>query len=362
MLPIVAVSLLWSLFCVLERQRTRAVLLVPVFLSLTFQLNFSALALTVPVAVVLAYRARQVHWPAFAAGVGVAIVLLAPWLAHEVKHGFPDVVTLATEGRGDGGGATPGAGTVEAIRETARLAGDTGWNYVVGRSQALFVDDAGWAWTLGRGAGLLAAGLLLLGLVTCSVCVVRGARLRRAWPPVELDLEEAQRALLLVWLVGIWLSHSLSATEKVAPHYLIVTYPVTFAVMALGLADAFGFARGRARRVAAIAAAGLIAAIAVAFVTFTVAFDDFVDEHGGTAGDYGVVYREQAALARVVRERRLDADDPVIEFLATGSFDPEPGAGTLVAVRNRLAVPTGLQCDGELRSFGPLDACFPPNG
>ena len=62
MLPVFTVSLLWALFLVLERRRTRAVLLVPVLLCLTFQLNFSALALVVPAAVALAYRAREVSW------------------------------------------------------------------------------------------------------------------------------------------------------------------------------------------------------------------------------------------------------------------------------------------------------------
>ena len=69
-----------GLFLVLERRRTRAVLFVPVLLCLMFQLNFSALALVVPAAVALAYRAREVSWRWFAVGVGLAVVLLSPWL------------------------------------------------------------------------------------------------------------------------------------------------------------------------------------------------------------------------------------------------------------------------------------------
>ena len=61
-LPIIDVLLLWCLLIVLERHRARAVLLVPVLVCLAFQLNFSALALVGPVAVVLAYRAREVDW------------------------------------------------------------------------------------------------------------------------------------------------------------------------------------------------------------------------------------------------------------------------------------------------------------
>ena len=55
-LPLLTVTLLWSLFLVLERRRSIAVFFVPVLLCLAFQLDFAALALVVPAAVVLLYR------------------------------------------------------------------------------------------------------------------------------------------------------------------------------------------------------------------------------------------------------------------------------------------------------------------
>jgi hypothetical protein len=78
---------------VLERPRSRAVLLVPVLLCVTFQLDFSALALVIPVAVLLLYRSRAV--PAFAVGVGLAALLLAPWLR---PRGEPRVRVVAGSG------------------------------------------------------------------------------------------------------------------------------------------------------------------------------------------------------------------------------------------------------------------------
>ena len=101
-LPVVAVAFLWSMFTVLERPRSRAVVFIPILLCLAFQLNFSALALVIPATVLLLYRAREVHWPAFALGVGVAVLLLAPWLYHQVTNGFADVSTLLS-GAPDGG-------------------------------------------------------------------------------------------------------------------------------------------------------------------------------------------------------------------------------------------------------------------
>ncbi len=362
MLPVFTVSLLWSLFCVLERSRTRAVLLVPVLLCVTFQLNFSAIALVVPVVAVLAYRARQVHWPAFAAGVGVAILILAPWLVFEARHGFGDVRTLVTEGRGDSGSSVPGAGTIEAVRETTRIVGAIGWDYVAGASRALFAADAGHAWTFGRAASFLAVSLLALGLVTSTLRVLRGARLRRAWPYIALDTEGERRALLLVWIGGIWLSYATSATDRVYPHYLIVTYPVSFAIQALGLSDAVSAVRGRHRGAAQAGAIAVVAVMVSAYVAFTVSFDRFLDREGGTAGDYGVVYRDKSALARVVRERGLRvADEPVLDFLVTGDMEAPTGSQSPVQVRDSIRNPDPLFCDGDVRSFGPLAVCLPPS-
>jgi 4-amino-4-deoxy-L-arabinose transferase-like glycosyltransferase len=361
-LPVFTISLLWSLFCVLERRRSRAVAAVPVLLCLTFQLNFSAVALVLPAAAVLLYRIRDVHWPALAVGVGVAVLLLGPWLAHEADHGFNDVRILVQEGQGDSGSSTTGAGTIKAVEETARLVGARGWSYVTGPSQALFEDDAGWAWTAGRLASLAAIALLALGIVTSLVQIVRSGGFRRRWPFVELGIDGARRALLLVWLGGIWLSYAGSATSRVYPHYLIVTYPVVFAVQALGVSDLVAGAPGRVRRIAAGAAIAVAAAVAVGFVAFTVSFHGFIEDEGGAAGDYGIVYRDKEALVRVAKERGLRvADEETLDFLVTGSMDTPPPTGPAVVVRDGLDDPTPLPCTGELRSFGPLQACFPPS-
>jgi hypothetical protein len=246
------------------------------------------------------------------------------------------------------------------VRQTARIVGDANWAFVLGPSRAAFVHDAGVAWTLGRAAGAAAIVLLSLGLVTSTVVAVRGARLRRGWPPLDLQPTAARRALLLVWLVGIWLSYADSATDRVQPHYLIVAYPVSFAFVVLGLADASSLLRGPARRIAAGASVALVIGLAAAFFAFTFQFHRFLARHGGTGGDYGVIYRDSSALAGLVRARGLDSDDPAVEFLATGSDEPPKGARRLVTTLNLLANPHLPPCRGERRSFGPLTACFPP--
>jgi hypothetical protein len=358
-LPIVDVLLLWSLLLVLERRRSRAVLLVPVLVCLAFQLNFATLALLAPVAVVLAYKARDVDWRSLLVGAGCAVLLLGPWLGHEAAHGFADVGRLLSEGRGDRGSAPLGTGAGDAIRETMNLVGAWNWGYVVGASRSALAADAGWAWTYGRWASGVVTTLLVLGLFTCTLRVVLGIRRRRGWPWVELDVPARRRALLLVWLLGIWLSYSTSGTDRIYPHYFIDTYPVSFAVAALGLADVVGVVRPRLRLATALAA-GITVAVVAGYAAFMVAFLGFLDREGGASGDYGVVYRDQEALAHAVRERGLDiADQPVLELLVTGRLQESPRRAGLVRAQNRLVDSTPLACEGERRSFGPLVACFP---
>lgn len=337
-LPVVTVLLLWCLFAVLERSRSRVVFFLPVLGSVAIQLNLSAVALAVPIVALLVYRARDVHLRALVLGVLAGILLLAPWLAHNAKHGFRDFSLIANNGRGHGGAA--GTGTIEAIRQTVNLVSAEGWSFVVGPHH-----QPGVAYTLGRIAGIAVVVLLALGMLTSLAVVVRAVRL-----PARLATDASRRALLLVWLFGIWISYITSTKSGVGPHYLIVTYPVTFVLAALGLVDA---ARGL-RAAPPVAAALLVAA----FVAFTVSFQHFVQRQGGTAGDYGVVYDDTAALAAAARARGLHVDDAAAEYLITGHLGLPPGT-RVIATRNRLQDPSPLPCRGVRRSFGPLEACFP---
>jgi hypothetical protein len=361
LLPILTVSLLWALFVVIERRRTRAVLLVPVLVCLAFQLNFSALALVVPAALVLLYRSRDVHWPAFGLGVAAAVVLLGPWLAHEAGNGFADVGKLLSGGRGDPGSALASSGLLEAVRQTVRILGVGNWDYVVGASHAQLADEAGTAWRLARIAAVAAAVLLAVGLVTCAVRVVRGRRPSRRWPFVELEIRAARRALLLAWLAGIWLSYATSARDRVLPHYLIVTYPVSFAVAALGLSDLVALARPRFRAGALAVGVAALALVVAGFVAFTVSFHRFLARHGGADGDYGVVYDDSYAVAQLVRVRGLRVgNDPAVDFLAFGHLDaPGEGSGVVTTETHFDGSPPS-PCAGELRRFRALSVCLPP--
>lgn len=322
------------------------------------QLNFAALALVVPIAAVIAYRARLFHWRGFALGTGATVILLAPWLAHDAKHGFKDFIALAEEGRGHGP-SVPGAGTVAAIRQTADLVGVGDWGFVTGSSQHLFARDAGAWWALAYAAGIAAVVLLVLGFVTSAARIGRNTRRVSGWPGIEFTSGAGPRALLLVWLAGVWLSYVASARGKVAPHYMIVTYPVTFVLISLSLSDMVRDAPRSLVRSARVGSIAVVTTMMVAFAAFALSFQRFVARHGGTSGDYGVIYRDKSELAARVRARRLNVDDPVLQFLVGGSLGLQPGRRGLVTTRDRLTGGIPLSCVGAREHFGALEACFP---
>jgi 4-amino-4-deoxy-L-arabinose transferase-like glycosyltransferase len=361
LLPIVTVLLLWSLFVLLERSRSRLVLFVPILLSLTVQLNFSALALVVPVLLVVVYRWRHVNWLALLAGVGVVLLLLSPWLVHDAKHHFSDVTTLAKSGRGEGSPDYIGQGAIEAVRQTVYIVSAGNWGYVAGPSRVLLQHEAGWEWTVGRIAGFVSVGGCLLGMLSSLVVIGCRTRLRRGWPFVLFDLDAERRLVLLVWILGIWLSYVDSTRDRVLPHYLIAIFPIPFVLAGLGISDVASLARGRAARPARLAAYAAAAAVAIGFLAFDTGFTQFLQHRGGTDGDYGVVYHDKAALAAAARRDHLGVYDVhELQWLATGSFDTPPGQ-RLVTVLDRLTQSGQLPCTGKLRTFGALEACFPPS-
>jgi hypothetical protein len=342
-LPLVTVGLLWSLLVVLERSNTRCVALVPVLLVVAFQLNMSAVTLVVPVVAVLAYRARDVNWRAAIAGAILGVLSLAPWLAHVAKHGFHDVGLIFANGRGHHGGSTGGGG-LEALRQTIHLVSAEGWGYETGASH-----QSGLPWVLGRAAGIAVLAFLLVAVVRTVVLVARERR--------SSSLDTKRRALLVVWLAGVCVAYLPSKTSGVGPHYLLVSYPASFLLAAIGLRDVVGAAPRRA----ALASAVVVTAVAAGFVAFTLSFQSFVQRHGGTAGAYGVVYDHSVALATAVRNRHLHVGFARSEYLVTGHLQVPEGTppSDVVTVRDRLRDDVPLTCSGRRRTFGPLEACFP---
>ena len=120
-----------------------------------------------------------------------------------------------------------------------------------------------------------------------------------------------------------------------------------------------GVLRTRLRCATVIGFSATLAVVA-GYTAFMVAFLRFLDREGGASGDYGVVYRDEEALARLIKQRGLAvADQPALELLASGRLRVPKGRAPLVRVRNTLVDSTPFACTGQRRSVGPLLACLP---
>jgi len=184
-LPLLCVCLLGALFAVAERDRTRAVLWVPVLVALLWQIHFSATGLALVAGVVLAWRARRRHGPALAAGTLVALLTLAPYLDHLRDTGFADLARMAGDpAASDASDERVGIAEVvgAAARHTASISAGTDLTYALGRrSAADFAERTGCApaalatvggWRATDGATTTAA----------AIPGTRGPRPSRSWP------------------------------------------------------------------------------------------------------------------------------------------------------------------------------------
>lgn len=356
-LPVVTVVLLLCLFLVLERDRTWAVGAVPVLLCACFQLHFSAVALAAPVVVVLAYRLRALHLGALVLGVVGAVLLFSPYMWHELQNGFFDLHRLAGEG-GDGPTAWNWAGVSRAIDRTSQLVSAEDWRYMLGPDEVGFASDHRLVRIAGRAAGLGTVFALLAGTVLLSVRVTRRASPSGRWPFVALDVATAREALLVVWLIVVWLSFVSSAPARVFPHYLIVTYPISFLVIGILVRDVRDRVSRTRWRPLHVAVPAAVAAATLGLAGFTLASQSFVAANGGAAGDYGVAYRHIAALARFAASEQRPIDD--VAFEATRQLFPHgtENVGRPIAVANTIRGEAVPACDGSSRRFGPLFACI----
>jgi hypothetical protein len=207
-------------------------------------------------------------------------------------------------------------------------------------------------------ASLITAASLVAGLGWLSWSVMRGDRRNRSLLQRLIAVPEG---LLLVWMASIWIAALGMRLQYVHPHYFAITYPVSLVIAVLTLHRvARGIASG-ATPFAARLTSALILAVSVSYGTWTLCFFRFVSEHGGTAGDYGVVYRDKRAVVdfarsqgRAVRSNSM----PELPMLEDAFHDgASPADGPVLRVE-RPTPDESTRCDGDTRTFGALEACL----
>lgn len=350
-MPLLGALLLGALFSVAERSRTRAVVFVPVLIALLWQIHFSATGLALVAGIVLAWRAKHLHWAALAAGIALAIATLAPYLSHLYETNFADLDRVAGRPSPESDpSARVGLAEVAdaAIRHTTAISAGTDLGYALGRrSQAeLSARSGGTALAfLASASGALGNVCLAFGLV---VFLVRGWR-----GGAHAPHQRVASIWMLVFAVYLWIGD----VRQIYPHYFVALYPVPFLLLAAPAAEL----AQRGERWGRFAAAGVLAILAAGQLASLGIFSAYIRDRGGTAGDYGVAYRYKVELIdwairedRALTGRRGREYSYLLQTRRAGDGGARGRFAVLDHLRRGPAVPS--QCTST-EAFGPLSAC-----
>lgn len=387
-LPLFSVALLWVLFVLLERHKTRWVAAIPLLLMALWQLHLSAVGFMAVFFGVLVWRWRRVHWPAFALGCVAALLTLWPYLQHQIDNEYADLKgfqNMAKGVRADGQPReTPKEWTLDSIRWATFISAGNSLQYACGPSW----NDFHGVWRTPAGRGLRKTGqwiawtllgggtLLMLAMLLVVPAWSRWQRRRQGSPEEGGDDGDSPwrrpaAVALLMWWVGYLVIFTALRLERVFPHYYIILFPAPFIVMALALGELW-----RRWSVGRWVAVALLAVVMVANLTTLRAFQTYLHDRGGTRGDYGVNYEHKAELARwivgtgvqvvgwheyAVRHReameKRYGDVEAIDALVAARGMPPEGL-TKIRIWSTLHAPQmkSTRCAGR-QDFGPLLVC-----
>jgi len=300
--------------------------------------HLSGLGFFIILALVIILFVRRVNFLPLVTGIGLAGLILSPYLFFEIRNGLPDLRALLDAG---GGQTTL---DLASVRMAALNMGGLHLEDLAGERHADFVStlvDLRWLdW--------VEIGLFWLGLVWMAVRVIREALRRRG----HLRNPDAARTVLLVWWtvpVLALLRHS----GPLYPHALSLLYPVQHVVIGLFVVDlaaasrrALGLRRTLCLRHGLIA---LLLLVAVWQVYLLESLLTFVDTHD-TPGGYGAPVKYTIAAAKRVQMLAAgEPDEQVVAVLpgAESAYDGqaavfdvllEPGR-RFVDGRNALVLP-----------------------
>ena len=308
MLPLFTVLFFAALFATVVAERPWALVGVFVALACLVQIHLSALAFVPLLLLVLLLFHRQVRIAPLAMGIGLALLLFAPYLFHEATTGWGNLRgALSVAGR-------PAEIGPQAIRYALLNVGGEALHALAGESWREFL-----------------AGIVnLRGLdLAEQVLFVGGACFLALWLLFRRTGREASTSsrarafiLLLVWVLVpmlIFLRHS----TPVYPHYLIILYPAPHLIVAVLLVEAVRWARGRGKIVATglpLALAVLLIGIAAWQIYLTLAWYRFVDTHS-TSGGHGAPVKYVMRAADTIRRLADEVGNPQVIVLAQGD-DP----------------------------------------
>jgi len=210
-LPLVTIAFFASLWLAIVRKKWWAMIASFAALGSLLGLQLEALAF-VPILgfVVIRYH-DELSWKALSLGLLVLVVLLAPYILHEARHGWQNARGLIDYAQGDG------SFSLDAIRYTLALLGSQGIEGQAGSLFRRFKDSLPPLWWIN---GLLS--VLLLGGVLYG--------LHQAFRATTADRRRTF-VLLLLW-IAVPVVLQLQPSSPTQQHYFVMHYPAQYLLIA----------------------------------------------------------------------------------------------------------------------------------
>ncbi len=286
-LPLFTLAFIACLWLAVVRKRRWALVASFAALAALLGLQLEALAFAPILGLVLLRYHRELDWRTLAMGSLVFVALLAPYVLHDARHGWPNARGLLNYAGGDG------AFSWDAVRYTVALLGSQGIEGQAGPYFRQFRQALSPFWWFNH----LLAALLLAGL---------GYGLHQA---LHGPTAERRRtfALLLVWLAAPVLLQ-LRPSTPTQQHYFVMHYPAQYLLIgafAVALNDGLRrMARSIRQRgilsiARAVAVAGLVALCTWQLLVTSTLRATMV-AHPSTGG-YGIPLRDSRHAAQQAR-------------------------------------------------------------
>ena len=277
-------------------------------LACLVQIHLSALAFVPLLFLVLLLFHSQVRIAPLAVGVGLALLLLSPYLLHEASTGWGNLRgALSVAGK-------PAEISSQAARYALLNVGGEALHALAGESWREFLAGI----VNLRGLDLAEQALFVGG----GFFLVLWLLFRRTGHEAGTSSRARAFTLLLLWVLVPILSF-LRHSTPVYPHYLIILYPVPYLIIAVLTVEAVGWARGRGKVMAVglpLVLAVLLGSIAAWQIYLTLTWYHFVDTHS-TSGGHGAPVQYVVRAADTIRRLADEVSNPQVVILAQGD-DP----------------------------------------
>lgn len=270
LIPLFTVLFLRALFAVVVGRRSRAIIGAFASLAVLTQLHLTTVSLGVVALVALAVWRPRLELAHVLAGAGVFLALYAPYLVHEIGHGFENTRAILRVATVD-----PGAGGERAFLGVVR-------NLLMLDRPVLdgFVVAEPWPPAFLEAFSLLygvEAVLFGVGLLVCLGRLVRGS----GPPATAAAAAAAARRAVGLLLLSLLVPVVMLGTRKTALwwYYFDLLYPGQFIVVGIAVSAlaAPGFGPARARRILLGAAAGTVLAIVAGQTWFQIGLQQRID-------------------------------------------------------------------------------------